>query len=87
MVRREGKKVKNYAHLGTGNYNETTSKLYTDLSLMTSKKKYTKDALEFFNVITGHSIPDDYENLITAPIYMRDKILELIDKELSLIHI
>ena len=49
---------------------------------MTSKKKYTKDALEFFNVITGHSIPDDYENLITAPIYMRDKILELIDKEI-----
>ena len=82
VVRREGKKVKNYAHLGTGNYNETTSKLYTDLSLMTSKKKYTKDALEFFNVITGHSIPDDYENLITAPIYMRDKILELIDKEI-----
>ena len=83
VVRREGNKVKNYAHLGTGNYNETTSKLYTDLSLMTSKKKYTKDALEFFNVITGHSIPDDYENLITAPIYMRDKIIKLIDDEIS----
>ena len=83
VVRREGEKVKNYAHLGTGNYNETTSKLYTDLSLMTSKKKYTKDALEFFNVITGHSIPDDYENLITAPIYMRDKIIKLIENEIS----
>jgi polyphosphate kinase len=82
VVRREGEKVKNYAHLGTGNYNETTSKLYTDLSLMTSKKKYTKDALEFFNVITGHSIPDDYENLITAPIYMRDKIIKLIENEI-----
>ena len=82
VVRREKNKLRRYAHLGTGNYNETTSKLYTDLSLMTSKKKYTKDALEFFNVITGHSIPDDYENLITAPIYMRDKILELIDKEI-----
>ncbi len=83
IVRREGKKVKNYAHMGTGNYNETTSKLYTDLSLMTSNQKYTKDALEFFNVITGHSIPDDYENLITAPIYMRDKILELIQGEIE----
>ena len=82
VVRREGEKVKNYAHLGTGNYNETTSKLYTDLSLMNSKKKYTKDALEFFNVITGHSIPDDYENLITAPIYMRDKIIKLIENEI-----
>lgn len=83
IVRREGKKVKNYAHMGTGNYNETTSRLYTDLSLMTSNQKYTKDALEFFNVITGHSVPDDYENLITAPIYMRVKILELIEKEIN----
>ena len=83
IVRREGKKVKNYAHMGTGNYNETTSKLYTDLSLMTSNQKYTKDALEFFNVITGHSVPDDYENLITAPIYMRDKILNLIENEID----
>jgi polyphosphate kinase len=83
IVRREGKKVKNYAHMGTGNYNETTSRLYTDLSLMTSNQKYTKDALEFFNVITGHSVPDDYENLITAPIYMRDKILNLIQDEID----
>lgn len=83
IVKREGKKVKNYAHMGTGNYNETTSRLYTDLSLMTSNQKYTKDALEFFNVITGHSVPDDYENLITAPIYMRDKILNLIQDEID----
>jgi len=83
IVRREGKKVKNYAHMGTGNYNETTSRLYTDVSLMTSNQKYTKDALEFFNVITGHSVPDDYENLITAPIYMRNKIIELIEGEIK----
>ena len=83
IVRREGKKVKNYAHMGTGNYNETTSRLYTDLSLMTSNQKYTKDALEFFNVITGHSVPEDYENLITAPIYMRDKIISLIQGEID----
>ena len=82
VVRKEGKKVINYAHMGTGNYNETTSKLYTDIGLMTSDQKYTKDALEFFNVITGHSIPEDYENLITAPIYMRDKILDFIEKEI-----
>ena len=42
---------------------------------MTSDQNYTKDALEFFNVITGHLVPEDYDNLITAPIYMRDKIL------------
>ena len=50
---------------------------------MTSNQKYTKDALEFFNVITGHSVPDDYENLITAPIYMRDKIISLIQGEIE----
>ena len=72
--------------MGTGNYNETTSRLYTDLSLMTSNQKYTKDALEFFNVITGHSVPDDYENLITAPIYMREKILKLIQGEIDNLH-
>jgi len=83
IVRREGKKVKNYAHMGTGNYNETTSKLYTDIGLMTSNKSYTKDALKFFNVITGHSIPEDYENLLTAPIYMRDKIISFIEKEIK----
>ena len=68
--------------MGTGNYNETTSKLYTDLGLMTSNQKYTKDALEFFNVITGHSVPDEYDNLITAPIYMREKIISLIENEI-----
>ena len=83
IVRREGKKVKNYAHMGTGNYNETTSKLYTDVGLMTSNKSYTKDALKFFNVITGHSIPDDYENLLTAPNYMRNKIISFIEKEIK----
>ena len=83
IVRREGKKVKNYAHMGTGNYNETTSKLYTDVGLMTSNKSYTKDALKFFNVITGHSIPDDYENLLTSPNYMRNKIISFIEKEIK----
>ena len=83
IVRREGKKVKNYAHMGTGNYNETTSKLYTDIGLMTSNKSYTKDALKFFNVITGHSMPDDYENLLTAPNYMRDKIISFIENEIK----
>ena len=83
IVRKEGKKVKNYAHMGTGNYNETTSKLYTDIGLMTSNKSYTKDALKFFNVITGHSVPEDYENLLTAPIYMRDKIISFIKNEIK----
>ena len=54
-----------------------------DIGLMTSNKRYTKDALEFFNVITGHSIADEYKNLITAPIYMRNKIISLIEDEID----
>ncbi len=81
IVRNEGEKVRRYAHLSSGNYNEDTSKLYTDIGLLTTNEEYTHDISEFFNVITGHSIPTEYQNLITAPRYMREKLLGLIDQE------
>ncbi|MCF2498459.1 polyphosphate kinase 1 [Dyadobacter chenhuakuii] len=81
IVRNEGNRVLRYAHLSSGNYNEDTSRLYTDTGLLTSNEKYTEDISEFFNVITGHSIPSEYQNLITAPRYMRDKLVELIQQE------
>jgi polyphosphate kinase len=67
IVRKEGPKVMQYAHLASGNYNEDTSKLYTDIGLLTANQDYTKDIAEFFNVITGHSQPAGYKNLITSP--------------------
>jgi len=81
IVRKEGEKVVRYAHLSTGNYNEDTARLYTDIGLLTTNEEYTHDISEFFNVITGHSLPSDYRNLITAPRQMRNRIIEMIRQE------
>jgi len=81
IIRKEGEKVTRYMHIGSGNYNEQTSKLYTDVSLLTTNDVYGHDVSEFFNVITGHSQPDDYEYLITAPKDMRQQLIHLIREE------
>lgn len=81
VVRSEGSRVVRYAHMATGNYNEDTSKLYTDIGLLTTNETYTHDISEFFNVITGHSLPNRYQYLITAPRDMREQLIELIRME------
>ena len=81
IIRKEGEKVTRYVHIGSGNYNEQTSRLYTDLSLLTTNDTYGHDVSEFFNVITGHSQPDDYEYLITAPRDMRQQLIHLVREE------
>lgn len=82
IVRREQDgSVTRYVHMSSGNYNEDTARLYTDLSLLTTNDKYGHDVNEFFNVLTGHSQPDAYELLLTSPRDMRDKLIELIRKE------
>ena len=81
IVRKEKQGVTRYLHMSTGNYNEKTAKLYTDLSLMTTNQVYANDVSEFFNVITGHSMPSDYEYLITSPYQMRGRLIELIRAE------
>jgi polyphosphate kinase len=81
VIRNEGDKVKSYAHLSSGNYNEDTAKLYTDIGLLTTDEVLTRDISEFFNVITGHSQPHSYERLITAPRDMRKRLVEMIRNE------
>ncbi len=81
IVRKEEHKVTRYVHLSSGNYNESTSKLYTDLGLLTTDDEYAHDVSEFFNVITGHSMPSHYKNLITAPKDMRQQLVKLIRNE------
>jgi polyphosphate kinase len=81
IVRRERDKVTRYVHMSSGNYNESTSRLYTDIGLMSSDESYANDVQEFFNVITGHSVPDEYKYLITAPRDMRDRLISLIKNE------
>lgn len=81
IVRKEEDRVTRFVHLASGNYNEETSKIYTDIGLLSSKEIYANDVSEFFNVITGHSKPDQYEYLITSPRDMRNQLMELIRKE------
>lgn len=83
VIRNEGTHVMSYAHLSSGNYNEDTAKLYTDLGLMTTDIRITQDIAEFFNVITGHSMPTHYEHLITAPRDMRNRLIEMIEHEVD----
>lgn len=81
IVRKSGDGIVRYVHLGTGNYNESTSKIYTDLGLMTTNEVYANDVSEFFNVITGHSSPNIYKYLLTAPRDLRNSLLDLINRE------
>ena len=78
IVRKEGNKVTRYVHMSSGNYNEVTAKLYTDIGILTTDESYARDISEFFNAITGHSLPSIYEVLITAPKDMRQQIIDLI---------
>ena len=82
IVRREpDDRVYRYVHLSSGNYNETTARLYTDVGLLTTKEAYANDVSEFFNVITGNSHPSAYQNLITSPRDMRIQLVNMINRE------
>lgn len=75
--------ITRYVHISSGNYNEITSKFYTDLGLLTTNEGYANDVSEFFNVITGHSQPENYQFLITAPHNMRKQLTQLIRNEIE----
>lgn len=82
IVRQENDhSITRYVHISSGNYNEITSKFYTDLGLLTTDEGYANDVSEFFNVITGHSQPEIYQHLITAPHNMRKQLIQLIRNE------
>ena len=82
IVRREpDDRVLRYVHIASGNYNEMTSRLYTDIGLLTTQETYASDVSEFFNVITGHSQPTNYRNLITSPRDMRTELCNLVRNE------
>lgn len=82
IVRKEDDdKVYRYVHLSSGNYNESTSRLYVDIGLLTTREAYAQDVSEFFNVITGHSQPTTYRNLITSPRDMRIQLINLVQRE------
>ncbi len=84
IVRRGGEQgIQRIVHFGTGNYNESTARLYSDVSLMTSDPDLGEDAVSFFNAITGYSQPQRYRKLEAAPLTLRDTLLDLIQVEIE----
>ncbi|WP_313582257.1 RNA degradosome polyphosphate kinase [Lacrimispora sp.] len=81
VVRREEDGIRRYVHLGTGNYNDTTAKLYTDLGLMTCNPQIGEDATAVFNMLSGYSEPLHWNKLVMAPIWLRARFLRLIRRE------
>ncbi|MCX7655278.1 MAG: polyphosphate kinase 1 [Treponemataceae bacterium] len=81
IVRREEDSMVRYVHLSTGNYNDKTARLYADVGLLTAYEEYAQDVTLFFNMITGYSIVQSMKLFSVAPINLKQRILELIDRE------
>lgn len=83
VVRKESGGVQSYAHIGTGNYNPATARMYTDLGLFTCDDDITQDVSELFNYLTGFSKQTEYRKLLVAPLNLREGILSRIDREIA----
>jgi polyphosphate kinase len=81
VVRREDDGIRRYVHLGTGNYNDSTAKLYTDCGIFTCKESIGEDATAVFNMLSGYSEPKSWNELVLAPYWLRNKFLSLIRRE------
>src|SRR5215510_11215066 len=83
VVRQEKNKLRRYVHLGTGNYNPVTARIYTDLGLFTADEDLGKDVSELFNYLTGYSRQEQYRKLLVAPVNLRKSITEMIRREVT----
>ncbi|EGQ4267913.1 RNA degradosome polyphosphate kinase [Staphylococcus pseudintermedius] len=83
VVKRVNGKLVPFVHLGTGNYNDKTAKLYTDMGIITTNREIGEDAMNFFNYLSGYSMKPDYQQLIVAPYEIRDLFIERIDEEIE----
>ncbi|MCR4849877.1 MAG: RNA degradosome polyphosphate kinase [Lachnospiraceae bacterium] len=81
VVRKEEDGIRRYVHLGTGNYNDSTAKLYTDIGLLTADEEIGEDATAVFNMLSGYSEPRNWNKLSLAPLWLKDRFLFLIDRE------
>jgi polyphosphate kinase len=81
VVRKEGDKIRRYFHIGTGNYNPKTAKLYTDLGLLSCREDLGADITDLFNFLTGYSRQQSYRQLLVAPVSLRKRMLAMIDRE------
>jgi polyphosphate kinase len=83
VVRKDQDGLRRYVHLGTGNYNPTTARVYTDLTYFTCRDEMTRDATEVFNFLTGYSKNAAYSKLIVAPVTLRERMMWLVDREIQ----
>ena len=83
VVRQEGERIRRYVHIGTGNYNSKTAKLYTDLGLLSCREDLGADLTDLFNYLTGYSRQQVYRQLLVAPVNLRDRMLALIQREID----
>jgi polyphosphate kinase len=83
VVRREAGQIQRYVHVGTGNYNPKTARLYTDLGILTCNPDIGADVTDLFNALTGYSRQSEYRQLLVAPVNLRQRMLDLIDREIQ----
>lgn len=83
VVKKIAGELTSFVHLGTGNYNDKTAKLYTDMGIITTNNEIAEDAINFFNYLSGYSVKPQYNKLIVAPFDIRDVFIDRIDKEIS----
>jgi len=83
IVRKEDKEIRRYVHLSTGNYNDKTAKLYTDIGIMTSNSDIGKDASDLFNLLTGYSRQKEWRKLFLAPLNLRSNLVRLIQEAIA----
>lgn len=86
IIRQRHGKIEQFVHLGTGNYNDQTAKIYTDMSIITTNKKIGADATKFFNYLSGYMDKPDYQKLVVSPFEIKDRFVELIDEEIEFHH-
>jgi polyphosphate kinase len=83
VVRREEGRIRRYVHVGTGNYNPKTARLYTDLGMFSCREELGADATDLFNFLTGYSRQKSYRELLVAPVNLRDRMLDFIHREIE----
>jgi polyphosphate kinase len=83
VLRREGKSIAAYGHVGSGNYNNVTARFYTDVGLFTSNRKITDELVQLFHLLTGRSFKRTFTNLLVSPVNMKEKFIALIDREIT----
>ena len=81
VVRKENEGIRRYVHLGTGNYNDATARIYTDIGLLTCREQIGEDATAVFNMLSGYSEPKAWNSLVIAPLWLKDRFLYLIERE------